>query len=136
MNCTAMSGGVFGNGACTTFYQCVNGAWLPTGAGGPCKCEELTGYTGCGASFVESTATYEEGVALAKAIRENPSVAQQGGALAPAGSSKLGTFAIVGGIVAAAVVGGVIVQRRRRGKTGLRGVKTRRAGLKGCRCSC
>jgi len=135
MNCTAMSGGVFGNGACTTFYQCVNGAWLPTGAGGPCKCEELTGYTGCGASFVESTTTYEEGVALAKAIRENPSIAQQGGALAES-KSGLGTFAIVGGIVAAAVVGSVIVQRRRRGKTGLRGVKTRRAGLKGCRCSC
>lgn len=48
-SCTHTYGGVYGDGACSTSYQCCDGTWRTRTSGcGTCTCVETTGRTGCG----------------------------------------------------------------------------------------
>ena len=47
-SCNHTYGGTYGDGACSTSYQCCDGTWRTRGACGGCTCVEGTGETGCG----------------------------------------------------------------------------------------
>ncbi|MEZ4317072.1 MAG: M15 family metallopeptidase [Myxococcota bacterium] len=47
-SCTHSFGGQYGDGACSSGYQCCDGAWATRGSCGDCDCVEPSGEQGCG----------------------------------------------------------------------------------------
>ncbi|MBO6938240.1 MAG: peptidoglycan recognition protein [Deltaproteobacteria bacterium] len=47
-SCNHTYGGTYGDGACSTGYQCCDGTWRTRGACGGCTCVEGSGEVGCG----------------------------------------------------------------------------------------